>query len=188
MYQPSGRQKAIVAVLPVIDNSKATNLSWELARECTDEIRKRVFESGSIYLLRDHGSSEIARRLNTPNIGQLPVEETKKMGDAQFILVSELINHSETPCGSKPSNPGSPSVLNVAMRIRLIDVRNDQPKVILQEVLTNEYMISGAYAGIDYSKSPWGSEAYMRTPMGIVHNKVVREIVSRVEKYVDVAR
>lgn len=40
LYQLSGRQKPIVAVLPVIDNTSANNLRWDLSRELTDEIRK----------------------------------------------------------------------------------------------------------------------------------------------------
>ena len=65
LYQLSGRQKPIVAVLPVIDNASENNLKWDLSRELTDEIRKKVYDSKKIYLLRDGGNSEIAYLLST---------------------------------------------------------------------------------------------------------------------------
>ncbi len=192
LFQRSGRQKAIVAVLPVIDNTEAADLSWELSREFTDEIRKRVYDSSKIYLLRDHGTREIAERLNTPNPAMIPDSRSINLGAAEFIVVSELIDQSETPCGHSSSEESfskgeADCLLNLAMRVRVLDVRRDKPKVILQEVIDHEQFIARTFADCDYSKTPWGTEAFKRTPLGLAHNKIVRELVSRVESYIEAA-
>src|ERR1700733_894647 len=73
LYQLSGRQKPIVAVLPVINHIADTNLTWDLSRELTDEIRKKVYDSKRIYLLRDGSSLEIAKVLSTPHPQAIPL-------------------------------------------------------------------------------------------------------------------
>lgn len=190
-YQRTERQKAIVAVLPVINNVNDQELDWDLSMELTDEIRRKVFDSSRIYLLRDHGGLELAKRLNTPNPKTIPSDEIKKLGAAEFVVVAELLEQNETPCGIKrnPMSKGEVgSKLNLSMRVRVIDVRQDTPKVILQEVIENEHIIASPYTVCDYSRTPWGTEAFLHTPLGIAHNKIVRELVSRVENYVEAVR
>ena len=80
------------------------------------------------------------------------------------------------------------SVLSLALRVRVIDVRHETPKVILQEVLDQDYVVSRAYMNCDYSKKPWGTEAFNYTPMGMAHNRLVRELVSRIEAYIGAAQ
>lgn len=194
LYHSDGRQKAIVAVLPVINHAIDADLSWDLSRELTDEIRKRVYDSTKIYLLRDHGSREVAEKLNTPNPAAIPLEEAKNLGAAEFVVVTELIEQKESPYGLRLASEDHPlkgeigSVLNVSMRVRVIDVRTCEPKVILQEVMKNKHVIARAYMSNDYSKTPWGTEAFQRTPLGLAHSKIVRELISRVENYIEAAR
>lgn len=181
LYQRTGRQKAIVAILPVLNTGNATDLTWNVSQELTDEIRARIYDSTRVYLLRDHGSQEIARQLNVPNPEQIPLEETKNLGAAEFVVVSELVDQSTTP-----SVAGAD--LNLAMRIRVIDIRHDQPKVLLQEVICHTHEIARPYLHSDYNRTPWGTEAFERTPLGMAHNQMVKEIVGRIENYVDAAR
>lgn len=188
LYQPSGRQKPIVAVLPVIDNTEKTNLKWDLSHELTDEIRKRVFESKKIYLLRDGSSLEVAEMLSTPNPKNISAAATKCLGAAEFVVVAEIIEQEEAKYGfasddSVRSEVGS--ILSLALRVRVLDVRRGTPKVILQEVLDNDYVISRAYMNCDYSKMAWGTEAFTRTPMGMAHNRLIRTLTSRIESYIE---
>jgi len=194
LYQRSGRQKAIVAVLPVINSATDAEVTWDLSREFTDEIRNRVYDSPKVYLLRDHGSREVAERLNIPNPAMIPVSQVKDLGAAEYAVVTELVEQKESPYGSRSTADDHPLkgndgyVLNISMRVRVIDLRHDQPKVILQEVMNNEHVIAHAYMSCDYSKTPWGTEAFQRTPLGLAHSKIVRELVARVESYIEASR
>ena len=51
-----------------------------------------------------------------------------------------------------------------------------------------DHIVSKAYLNADYVKTPWGTEQYHNTPMGMAHAKIVRELVSHVEGYVVAAR
>lgn len=193
LYECSGRQKHIVAVLPVIDNTGETQLTWDLSRELTDEIRKRVYESKKIYLLREGGNLEIAKTLSTPNLQAISTSATSHLGAAEFAVVSEIIMQEEEPRrvmskGSEPKVSAVGSVLSLALRVRVIDVRSEKPKVILQEVLDNDFVVSRAYMNCDYSKTPWGTDAFACTPMGMAHNRLIRTLVSRIEAYIEAAK
>ncbi len=187
LYQRSGRTKPIVAVMPVINSSDADTPTWDVALELTEEIRKRIFDSPKLYLLRDGGSVTTAQELNTPDPSGLPKNARENLGAAEFVVVAELIDQHETSYGLDSNRPFLEevgSVLSVAMRIRVIDVRKGEPQVILQEIINQDHMVSRPYLKTDYTKAHWGTEAFDRTPLGLAHSKVVREIVSRVEGYV----
>lgn len=194
LYHRSGRAKPIVAVLPVIDNTAEKLVSWDVSNEITEEIRKRIFTSPKLYLLREGGSLDLAEQLNMANPAELAKQTEQKLGAAEFIVVAELIDQNEKPFGVPGASSEKPhleevgSVISMAMRVRVLDVRGEHPRIILQEVLSHEQIVSRAYLNCDYGKSCWGTEAYERTPLGIVHNKMVRELVARVEGYVGASK
>lgn len=193
LYHRSGRAKPIVAVLPVIDSTEEKRVGWDESREMTEEIRKRVFTSQKLYLLREAGSQELAKELNVPNPKNLPKEPLEKLGAAEFVIVAELIDEKEMRYGygggsEKPYLEEVGAVLSLALRVRVLDIRNQQPKVILQEVLNHEQIVGRPYLNCDYEKAPWGTEAYERTPLGISHTKIARELVARVEGYVGASK
>ncbi|MCH9625071.1 MAG: hypothetical protein S4CHLAM123_02380 [Chlamydiales bacterium] len=193
LYQLSGRQKAIVAVLPVIDRSNQTQVNWDLSREFTDEIRNKVYDSQTLYLLREGGSIEIAKLLSAPNPNAIPAMAKESLGAAQFVVLSEILEQKEMPYGvgsdtNHPVRGEIGSVLSLSMRVRIVDVRDATPRVILQEVLDQEYAIARPYLHCDYEKMGWGTHSFNNTPMGIAHNRLVQELVSRTEAYIEAAR
>lgn len=190
LYQRSGRAKPIVAVLPVIDSSDSKLVNWELSQEMTEQIRKRVFNSSKLYLLRQSGGVEVAKQLNVPNPKEVTKTALEGVGAAEFVVVAEMLDEQEMPyrindkSADKSSKEPTEMVLSLAMRVRVLDVRGDQPKVILQEVVNHEQLVTRPYSGCNYEKTHWGTEAYERTPLGMAHGKIAREIVARVEGYV----
>lgn len=193
LYHSSGRSKPTVAVLPVINSTGNTLVNWDLSREMTEEIRKRVYTSARLYMVREGGSMELAKQLNIPNPNEISNIGFQKMGNAEFVVVAELIDQKETPYGiqkgkEKPHLDEVGAILSLAMRLRVLDVRGDRPKIILQEVLNQEQVVSRAYLNCDYEKACWGTEAFERTPLGMAHSKIAREIVARVEGYIGASK
>lgn len=70
------------------------------------------------------------------------------------------------------------------MRVRILDVRGSEPKIILQEVIDHDHVIPHFYVGCDYEKMPWGTAAFEQTPMGVAHAKIIKELISHVEGYI----
>jgi hypothetical protein len=192
LYQSTGRQKAIAVVLPVIDSTGKSQLSWDLSQEFTEEIRKRIYESPKVYLLRDSGSKELAQQFTVPHPTAIPVRLTNQIGAAEFVIATELMSQTETPYGlandysdKYPIYGETGSVLSVAMRVRVIDVRGETPQVVLQEILTHDQHVARPYMNPNYDKTPWGTEAFQYSAMGIVHHRLVNELVARVEGYIE---
>ena len=185
LYQRTGQVKPIVTVMPVIDNTGVNHLSWNFSSEMTEEIRKRMFDSSKLYLLRDGSSLEFAKKLNDPNPMNVPADARDHLGATEFVVVSEFIDQHETPYGlSRPGHEEAGSVISLAMRVRVIDLRREEPKVILQEVIDHDHLVAKPYLKTDYIRYPWGTEAYESTPYGLSHSKVVRELVAHVENYI----
>lgn len=172
--------------MPVINNSGVHNLTWDLAKEFTDEIRKRVYDSSRLYLLREGGTLEYAKELNDPNPTNLPFDVKEQMGAAEYVIVAELVDQHETPYGleNRPTHEQMGAVLSLAMRVRVIDLRKDKPKVILQEMIDYDYIIAQPYLKTDYKRNAWGTEAYEHTPYGMAHSKVIRDLVAHAESYI----
>ncbi len=189
LYEKTGQMKPIVVVLPVLDRTGGVELPWSLASEMTDEIRKRVFDSSRLYLLREGGTSEMAMTLSCPNPYDIPAAALRDLGASEFLVVAEVVDQQQNSYGlqtQKAEETGA--VLSVKMRVRVIDRRSPEPKVVLQELLELDHVVARPYLNADYKKTQWGSEQFHNTPMGIAHSKIVRELVSHVEGYIVAAR
>jgi hypothetical protein len=182
LYQISGRQKPIVAVLPVINHTSIDDLPWDLAREMTDEIRKRVYDSQKIYLLRDGGSLEVAKMLSVPNPQAISKEAIESLAEADYVIVTEMVEQEEKIFGNPSPTAG---LLSMGLRVRVLDLREGTPKVILQEILDQDYVVARAYMNCDYHKMSWGTEAYQHTPMGMAHGRLIHQLVVRAEAYIE---
>lgn len=197
LYQSNGRQKPIVAVLPVIDsrvdqykNQEARGITWNISQELTDQIRNKIADSSQIYLLKYQGNEEIAKQLNTLDNRQLANTFSKGINGAEFVVVTELVNEEERKYTVDRFDPRHTSKGEIAeilcsdFRLRVYDMRGAKPKVVLQEMFHGSHFIPRPEAGFDYSKSKYGSSSFLRTPMGQAHNKLTREVVTRVEAYI----
>lgn len=194
LYHSSGSAKPIVAVLPVIDSTSGNRAHWDLSEELTERIKSRIFDSSKLYLLKDKGDVEIAHLLNVPDPQAIPETVGNSLGAAEFAIVTELLEQNEEVI-AHPRATNERTYLNeiagkmhLAMRIRVVDLRKDKPRVILQEVVMENYDISRPYLNVDYKKSPWGEEAFERTPMGMAHSKIIREVVAHAEGYIGAHR
>lgn len=198
LYQRNGRAKPIVAFLPVIDHSdqKCTQegtlkgVTFNVSQEMTQVLRNRLSTSPKLYLLKDRGSLEIAEEMNDFDIDHLSKASTDGLSAAEFIVVTELLEQQEKPYTENLRKPvyevgGHVShVLALSFRVRVLDMRDEKPKVILQEVVHSNHMIPMHNTHFDYSKISYGTEKFYRTPLGIAHQRLIREVSSRIENYI----
>ena len=189
LYEKTGQMKPIVVVLPVIDRTAKVELPWNLAQEMTEEIRKRVYDSSRVYLLREGGTLEIAKTLSCPNPHKISPVALKDFGASEFLVIVEVVDQQLTPYGlSTQRAEETGAVLSVKMRVRVIDRRNPEPRVVLQELLEYDHIVARPYLNTDYQKTQWGMDQFHNTPMGLAHSKIVRELVSHIEGYIVAAK
>ena len=76
----------------------------------------------------------------------------------------------------------------MTMRVRVFDVRGNEPKVILQELVQNSHFIPRQFTSEHFYQASWGTENFQITPVGLAHAKFTKELASRIGEYVLLAR
>lgn len=190
-YYHTGKPKPSVALLPVINSSGEQSLAWDLSYELTEGMKKRLVDSHKLYLMRDEqGSIALAESLNQQLPSGISKSDLSELGNAEFVIVTELIEQKITPYGPAAAEPSrsyvveAGAVLTLSMRVSVIDIRSDEPTIALQEIVDTDHNITKPYLYIDYTKHPYGTPFYEKTPLGIAHAKLIREVVSHIEGYV----
>lgn len=196
LYQRNGRPKPIVAVLPVIDSRTAEQdlqkrgITWDISKELTEGIRSRMADSQLLYLIRESGSLQDAEQCNHVDCRQIAKKLSHGLNAAEFVVVTELVNQEEKPYDKSrfsiehPPKGEIAQVMNIDFRVKVLDMRSQEPKMILQEVIHTRHYIAKPEVGFNYARASYGSTAYTRTPMGVAHNKLIREVTGRIENYI----
>lgn len=191
-FHDDGRSKPVVALMSVIDASDA-HMSWSLSEEFTTEIQKRFFKNGNLFLINDYAlSNQQLLQSNQftpfgPNLDWLKGVKTR----AEFVVFLELIEHcfvaKDTTSNLLIKNSNA-TTLDLLMRVRVIDLRYNDPKVVLQEMCPLSYSIPKALSKIDYDNHTWGSSSFSVLPMGLAHAQLADTIASRIEEYIQIAK
>lgn len=177
-YHDNGALKPQIAFLPVLDSSNAL-LPWNLAREITEGSYFAMMNSGELFLI---SSDEIENDLM--QCGQIDffgrdLSFAKNFCHADFVVVSELIQHEIVPNQGYTEYPSSQDLLTIKLRVRIIDVRKNEPTIALQEILTCNQLIPKK--NIDYFLQGWGTPYFRRTPYGMAHQRLIQDFAKRIE-------
>ncbi len=184
-YHEDGRAKPVAAIASMIDTT-SFDAPWSLSEELTSMITSQIGQTGKIFV----SSKEDDSFAENP-FGQDLSWVKREFSDREFAVFLELVEHEIAPV-SKAKKDFSPqeisSNLNIAIRLRVIDVRGTTPKIVLQEMVRDSYFIPKTLIPVDYNTTVWGSPEFQKSPMGIAHAQIVREIVSRVSDYILLAK
>jgi hypothetical protein len=186
-YHDDGTLKPKVALIPVIDNSKC-DVSWDLGAEFNSSLRFQAMYSGNLFVLSEEDVLSRLSALCQPGYFTTDLSFTNHFHGSDYVVAMELIEHDLVPFEVARASPAFPaqtyrhdSVLQMKMRLRVIDLRCGQPKIILQEVFTSCYGIPPGGECVDYSRVCWGRRAFVETPWGCAHKRMVCDLVNRIE-------
>lgn len=184
-YHEDGRAKPVVAVASMIDTS-SFDAPWSLSEELTSMIVRQIASSGQIYVKEqeDFSSSE------NPFGNDLSWMK-REFSSNEFVVFLELVEHGAVPASKQKKNLPPQEIstyLNMGVRLRVIDLRAATPKIVLQEMVRDNYFIPKTLLPTDYSVITWGTEEYKKSPMGIAHAQLVQDICSRVHDYILLAK
>jgi hypothetical protein len=187
-YHEDGTPKPNVALVPMIVECK-TDVPWNLSQELTSDIRKTLMRHGLLFLPRE---VDLQKQL-----GPLSQKELVSNKDLMpflhfqpehFVVVLELIEHKEVPykrgqikplyVANIPANDAV--VLMMKVRLRIIDIRGGEPKLIRQEIVESNHMMpKGA---LQQSIAQHGTEAFGISPLGLAHARLVRDVTAIIER------
>lgn len=184
-YNDDGTLKPHIALIPVIDRS-GSDVPWSLAQEMTLGIRFQAMDSGELYLLSRSEMLDGMQKTQNINLFDTDLSYSTCFGNADFVVAVELIEHKEE-CYNKcvhscPLNL-SGYVLVMKARLRIIDVRCQEPRVLLQEIVKLDQSIPRcSTTKTGFNLIPYGAESYPQTPYALAHRGFQELIVRRIEE------
>ena len=188
-YQHAPQQaKPVVSIVPVIDNTKDA-CNWNISDELTSALYARLSQDNNFYLV---DISQVRSKTKKLHDNQNPfgtdIGWIKKVfqGD-EFIAFAELIEHDEIlrQDRKKSVDPKTCAAdLKMAMRLRVFDVRGKEPKIVLQEIITNRHFVPRQYTKMNYHQPAWGEDGFSFSPVGLAHGELTKEIAQRFEDYI----
>ncbi len=188
LYHEDGRAKPAVAVASMIDTT-TFDCAWSLSEEITSMVVNKIADSGKIFV-----QSSVDSPFAENPFGNDLAWMKREFQNQEFVVFLELVEHNTTPVlrGKKAQNSVSTqemaSNLNMAVRVRVMDLRGHTPKIVLQEMVRDSYYVPKTLIPVNYNEIVWGSDEYQSTPMGIAHRQLTQEIVARVSDYVLLAK
>lgn len=195
-YHDDGCAKPKVAIMPILD-SCSVQLPWDVKEELSQSIFYSLMENGQLYVLEKEELGDVACQRSCEDVFSQDYSYVSDFDCADFIVAMELIDHSMHSCnpngpkskGETPQSfqPGN-NLLTMAVRVKVIDVRRREPKVVLYEIIKCDYMATPMALNCDYQQQGWGSSSYAYTPWGAIHARLVDKVVARLEEVLQCAR
>ncbi len=187
-HQAPIQAKPIVAIVPVIDNTKS-DYEWNLSDELSSTLYYRLGQQDKFSIAdAPHVRAKLKKFKEEKNPFSTDISWIKKtfQGD-QFVVFLELVEHEEVLKldRKKTAEPKDCAAdLNMSMRVRVFDLRGNEPKVILQELVHDSHFIPRQFTQTNFYQVPWGHESFSISPVGLAHAEFTKEIASRIEDYI----
>lgn len=178
----------IVSIVPIIDNTKH-NYDWSLSDELSSAIYAQVSQKDDLIL--NHSSQVRAKAnplLETHNPFDADISWMKRaFRNEEFVAFLELVEHEEVLNQNKikPQDPHTcSSELRIGMRVRVIDLRGQEPKVILQELIHDAHHIPSPFNHLNFYQVSWKDPSFDVSPIGAAHAKFTRALSERLADYI----
>ena len=191
LFKDDGHRKSAVALVPVMDKSDS-DLPWDLSEEFTQAIKSKLLSRGNVLISDEYNVLQTLSNVDERSQPFGPDMDwiSAAFKDEEFVIFLEIVDHylhtHPNPRLAQQDDHRS-SFLDLTMRLRVIDVRGDTPKVALQELIHHEHNIPKLFADIDYSDKRWGTTTFNFTPLGLAHSQLIREVTTRLEDYISIA-
>lgn len=191
-YHDDGRAKPVVALVPLLETADH-QLPWSVSQELTQGIRDRLSGTGNLYLLPQQVSEQIVATHPDLDFTGDGIDFAKAFTPAEYVVVAELLEHDDVPYRKQqirpiyPHDGLVPEVLMMLVRLRVVDVRGDKPRVVLSQLVHSNHMMPKRRKDVDYSEQGYGSKIYRSTPIGMAHTRLERDLATQVEQYIEYA-
>jgi hypothetical protein len=185
-------RQPIVALVPMFDRA-GSDLSWNIGDELTLMVREKLLQNNRIYLANAERVKHAIKKLNDAHDPFLFDATWVKQAfpKQEFVVFMELFEHDEFPLLSSnedsfPKN--SPAELKISLRVRALDIRGEQPKVALQEILQKTVSIPYQFTKVNFHRVAWDDPNFLTSPLGMVHLDLANELSDHLENYIFLAR
>lgn len=183
----SNMPKPAVAVVPLIDNSNHA-LAWSLSDEITFTLCAKLDKQNRLDLALPGKVKADSRKMGEIHnpFGDDISWVKGAFSDEEFVVFLEMVDHSEVPNYTAAKAPPETlsAQLNLALRLRIIDLREENPKIVLQEIIRDSHFIPRQFTSYNFPQTPWTTDEFFLSPVGIAHQQLLTELKGRIEDYI----
>lgn len=186
-YHDDGVAKPKVALMPIRDSSDHA-LSWNISEEIAEGIYYELMNSGEFYAVSPKEIGPVWQKSGEIDFFSSDTSYVREFRNTDFIVAMEVIERSVVPCDpctqrqTPAANPRN-LVINVAIRVKILDVRYCEPKIVLYEVFRTNYAGTPDRCGPDGTIC-WKEEGYSRSFCGRGHQRVIHQLAQRLEEVI----
>lgn len=194
-YHQNARQKPIAALIPLIKRVDNEKVGWDISQEVTAEVQRRIINRAQLFLNPVQIPAGLKSKLNTNDLITLTKEDLSIFREQnEYVVFMELLEHHEIsglesdPLTAKSDDDALGKTLAIKVRVRVFDIRTEEPKVLLQEILHSNHFIPKVERDIDYTKVVWGGDSYPASVYGRAHAKLEKDLARHIEKYISISK
>ncbi|NNM42909.1 MAG: hypothetical protein HKM07_01015 [Chlamydiae bacterium] len=179
-----------VAIIPVYDHS-THRLPWDVSAELTQSIHHRLLQKENFLLTQQNKASSLKKALlaNQNPFAKNVAWMKNAFPGCDFVVFMELVKHeeiSQTP--EKATLEDSSAYLQVALRVRALDLRGTSPKVVLQEIVSNRQFLPVKFTKTNFVQVPWGDQFYPISPVGVAHQNLSKKAADHIADYISISQ
>jgi hypothetical protein len=180
----------VTALVPLIDRT-TSKLPWDLSDELTSAIYNRLALKNKVHLV---DSRKVHARVKKLGPAQNPFGDDlgwvrNVFNQEEFVIFLELVEHEEVPVPSETIHAKDlPAELNISVRVRVLDLRSGSPRIVLQELIHDSHHIPRPFNRYNFYQTIWGKEGFSISPLGLAHAQMTKEIATRLEDYILLAK
>lgn len=178
-YHDDGTPKPKLAIMPIIDSTQ-NSIGWDFKEEIADGIYYELMSSGEVYMVSPRDMGPGWAKKDTINFFSNDVSYVGDFQNTDFIISMEIIDRKITACDQcVPNN----LTLFISIRIKILDIRFCEPKIVLYEVFKTGY--TGIRADAEYENNIcWNDETYQKTYFGRAHKRIICSLSKRLEEVI----
>lgn len=186
LFFEDGRAKPVAVIAPVLD-STSFDYPWSLSDEFTSYLINHIGDQKNINII-SKDSPACTNNPFDPNLSWIK----DNFAPAEFVVFIEFIEHKKVPDFKKGDDPNELKErsynLVTSARIRIVDIRGVEAKIVLQEMVENSYFIPKNVLKPDYNVATFGTKAYSTSPLGLAHLQFAKMLEDRICDYILLAK
>ncbi len=143
-----GTLKPRVVLLPMTDSLGNSHIADELMQN----IRYQLMDRGNLYIYSDETVFRQLQNMGNVSFFGSDISYARQFGGADFIVATELAECRSDLYGNvedkcMPPHLQRKNLLMLKLRIRIIDLRCNEPQIVLQEMIGRNLLIPNRKTG-----------------------------------------
>lgn len=184
-----GRMKPKVCFVSIFNLDETENpnhISKKIPHQVFESLAKKNSFSLSNIEKIDANILQLAKAsFNLFQSEHKSIKET--FDDKEFVIFTELIEYDlhAKPLKNNFLDKITPSLeLSISMRVQVFDIRHPKPIIILQEIVTQNHLISSFLKG-GLGETPLLKKlSFELSLMGLAHSQFCKEVSKQIEDYI----